>query len=541
MITVQEVLDNLEITFEEKCVIQKFENKIDAALYNSGGAPVRFDIKEQVSPKIAAAIQRKYEEGHWRVNVTAEAFTFFPMTLMSPPGSKPAAAKAQALPSMLTVPKTTQAAVPAGKRLLVRMPTRGRPAQAIRVLTEYRRMAGAPILLEVVVDEDDESMLACEVLQRLVALDCVVTVGKHKSKIEAVNGGRLTEWDVLLLASDDMMPVASGYAARVLEKMEEHWPHLDGAIYFSDGYQGVKLCSLPIFGKRLWEQYGHRIYEPEYTSLWSDAEQTEVLKAAGRLIYVDEVIIEHRHHVITGAADDLYRKNDAFWERDKAVYERRKEMKRERAQIGFDSPPLVLSLCICTVPARRAQLERLLEHLWAQILRLPGDLAHPYKPEVSAGYARTVEILVDAREGITIGEKRQNLYERARGHFVISVDDDDWVSHDYVARILTALCKNPDADCASLVGVMTTSGEDPKKFEHSIKYTEWANKEIYERTPNHLNAVRRELALQVGFPSKNHAEDHSFSTRLRPLLKSEASIGSTPAYLYWFIPHEDRK
>ncbi len=78
----------------------------------------------------------------------------------------------------------------AGKRLLVRMPTRGRAEQAVSVLTKYRNMAGCAILMEVVVDSDDTDTLRPEILQKLHALDCVVTVGEHASKIEACNGGR---------------------------------------------------------------------------------------------------------------------------------------------------------------------------------------------------------------------------------------------------------------------------------------------------------------------------------------------------------------
>jgi hypothetical protein len=96
----------------------------------------------------------------------------------------------------------------------------------------------------------------------------------------------------------------------------------------------------------------------------------------------------------------------------------------------------------------------------------------------------------------------------------------------------------PNADCVALRGVMTVFGEAEKTFEHSIKHTEW--KQIgatHVRPPNHLNPVRRELALQVGFLSATKGEDIDFSQRLRPLLKKEVSAGDAPLYMYWYQPN----
>lgn len=524
------------LTRDEERSLKKLEASVTAILYEHfGGAPVRFEFNERVLPQVAHALRYEAEEKGWRVtaSLTPEKLSMMlvPEILELSDGDLEEDDPAGQLPLMgnqaVMVPHE-------GPRLLVILPTRGRPAQVLSVIAEYRAKAGMPITIEVIIDDDDPTMMASNVLQRLSALGCVVTVGRHKSKIDACNGGKIRDWEVLLLASDDMMPIADGYAVRVMEAMEEHFPHLDGAIYFDDGYQGENLCTLPIFGRRLYDQFGY-VYEPSYTSLFSDTEQTCVLRALGRLQYIDEKIIEHRHHVWGRSPKDaLYQKNDAFWEKDKAVYESREAIRRPHAQIGFDTPPLWLSVCIATLPDRRPQLDRLLDHLYTQILRR--------KERVGAddGYVqclREVEILVDSREDITVGQKRQALLERTRGLYVAFIDDDDWVSHDYIDRVVGALRNNPGTDCASLKGVMTTAGAVPETFEHSIKHMEWRSEDgAHYRSPNHLNAVRRDLALKVGFPSLSHAEDFDYSKRLRPLLQREASTGDADLYHYWYWP-----
>jgi hypothetical protein len=383
-------------------------------------------------------------------------------------------------------------------------------------------MAGIPITIEVIIDEDDETMMDAQVLQRLDALGCIVTVGRHKSKVEACNAGRVKDWDILMLASDDMVPVADGYAKTVLDEMECYWPHLDGALGFNDGSENAKLLTLPVMGKRWYEQCGSVVYDPSYASLFCDTEQTVLWTEMGRLVTLPQVIVEHRHHVWGKSENDaLYRRNDALFKADEAIFNERKGQRFANAQFSFLTPPVWLSVCIATLPERNGQITRLVDELYRQ----RGALPHP----------GNVEIVIDANSG-TVGEKRQRLLEKTKGHFVAYIDDDDLCSHDYLARIVSALAAAPSVDCVAFTGIMTTSGGTPQKFTHSIG-AEWSNEgEVLHRSIGHLNPVRREIALQVGFLSLNHGEDFDYSTKLVPLLKTQTSLGELPAYFYLFNP-----
>jgi hypothetical protein len=106
------------------------------------------------------------------------------------------------------------------------------------------------------------------------------------------------------------------------------------------------------------------------------------------------------------------------------------------------------------------------------------------------------------------------------------------VSEDYVKKILEAIESNPD--CCGIQGIITFQGQGPRMFIHSLKYKEWFEQNnIYYRCPNHLNPVKREIALQVKFPETNFGEDKDYSTRLFPLLKEERFIsGVVYHYLY---------
>lgn len=538
MISSADAVAMIQMTRDEDRLLAKLEAAVDSALAGGKftGGTMTLEFKQVVEPKIAFALARKYEsQGNWRAvpqlvpafdgnedrlaNPALFKFSLTPVFFTPPVKmSAPTAKLEKVLPPVLSVAPS----LPGVKRLLVRMPTRGRPAQALAALAQYRALAGLPITIEVVIDEDDETMLDPRVLQRLRALECVITVGSHISKVEAVNDGRVAEWDVLLLASDDMMPVAENYGVRVLAEMDKHWPHLDGAIFFDDGMQKNNLCTLPIIGRNFYDRFEY-VYHSSYKSLFCDTEQTELWTAMGRLTYVDECVIEHRHHVWGKAENDaLYQRNDQLWAHDQKIYEARKTTRHhEMSQFTFDTPPLFLSICIVTMSSRRQQLNWLVDELYRQIK--------------SYDCAVQVEILIDSDEG-TIGEKRQRLIEKSKALFVCFIDDDDLCAHDYVERLLSEIHNEPDADCCSLNGVMTTAGGVPEKFEHSIKHQEWTFTDgVHKRGPNHLNVIRRDLALKVGFPSVSHSEDYAFSTGLRPLLKKEINMGDEPlySYLYW--------
>jgi len=173
-----------------------------------------------------------------------------------------------------------------------------------------------------------------------------------------------------------------------------------------------------------------------------------------------------------------------------------------------------LSILICSIDIRTELLSKLMSVL---DLQLNSD----------------VEVLVEKDNGkISIGKKRNILLRRAKGEYISYIDDDDLVSDDYVSKILEAISHKPD--CCGIEGEITTDGTNPRKFIHSIKYTDWFEKNgIYYRNPNHLNPIKKEIASQIGFPEIDHGEDKNYSANIYPLLNNEVYIDSVIYhYLY---------
>lgn len=170
-----------------------------------------------------------------------------------------------------------------------------------------------------------------------------------------------------------------------------------------------------------------------------------------------------------------------------------------------------LSILIATMPIRSVKLANLRVVLDRQLT-----------PEV--------EVITDSSMNYNIGTKRNKLLSLATGTYIIFQDDDDLISSDYIAKILEA-CKS-DCDCIGISGVISTNGGQERQWHISKDYQMWFERlGVYYRTPNHISPVKRELALQAGFPEIAFSEDYEYSMRLLPLLKTEVKI---PGILYYY-------
>ena len=175
---------------------------------------------------------------------------------------------------------------------------------------------------------------------------------------------------------------------------------------------------------------------------------------------------------------------------------------------------MILTIAIPTLEERKAEYAFLKASIMDQIKKLG---------------VKDVEVIsmCDDRE-LTIGEKRQKLYEMARGEWTVQVDDDDQLASDYLYHVLPALGKNPD--CVGYKEAVDFKGKARRISRISLEYTEWKTNKpstidvMYERSPFFKVPIRTELCRQAGVPFLRFAEDIEFAKRIRPLLTTEVFI-----------------
>ena len=223
-------------------------------------------------------------------------------------------------------------------KLLIKFPTRGRPQKFFYVLTLYYRfMRGKHYEFVISCDEDDETMNNEMIRNHFKQFpNLSVHYSKNANKVEAINAnmeGR--DFDILLLASDDMIPEIPGYDAHIKNTMLQTFPDGDGVLWFFDGHR-KDINTLSIFGKKYYDRFGY-IYNPEYKTWFCDNEFTAVGHGLRRQATIETVIIRHCHPDIAGYGHDkTYERNNDSDEKkeDNRIYLARKSR-------DFDIPQLL--------------------------------------------------------------------------------------------------------------------------------------------------------------------------------------------------------
>ena len=220
-------------------------------------------------------------------------------------------------------------------RILIKFPTRSRPKKFKDVLGKYIDYLSGKhdIRFVITMDKDDKSMNNAEMRAFLddtaKRVSLIYHYGDSKTKIEAVNADLEGEdADILLLASDDMVPQIECYDDVIATDMMKYFPEFDGALNYNDGLRKEKrqdLMTLAVLGWRLYEEWGY-IYHPGYISLYADQEQTEVCRRTGRLVDLPQCIIKH-DWPLHAERDALMQRNenDAMYTRDGAYFKYRKK------------------------------------------------------------------------------------------------------------------------------------------------------------------------------------------------------------------------
>lgn len=380
----------------------------------------------------------------------------------------------------------------------MKCPTRSRPQRVMATLATYVRLATQKDKIGIAVscDEDDTSMtrnLVKEELERtLRSVEWSrVFYSPNKSKIQACNANMAEieyPWDIVVLVSDDMIPQVSGWDDVIRSHMMSRFPDTNGILWFNDGYQGEKLNTLCVYGRKMYEEFGH-IYEPQYKSLFCDTELTDRCRKdlKDRCLYVPYCIIRHEHPG-TGFPqhnDPLYQHNGRFWTEDMTTYIRRKDY-------AYD-----WSVLIATIPGRERKLQSLLSSIREKVGRIAPELR--------------VEFCLDFdNKESSIGNKRQRLLDRAQGKYLCFIDDDDEITDAYVEDVLSMFYG--DFHTMRLRGQM-----GDYNFVHStaVKLTDpMATAEVFQRPPNHLNPMLADIAKLIRFKNAMYGEDLDWTINL---------------------------
>jgi hypothetical protein len=180
---------------------------------------------------------------------------------------------------------------------------------------------------------------------------------------------------------------------------------------------------------------------------------------------------------------------------------------------------ITLSILICSVDIeeRQIKLKKLISELHRQISK-------NYAEEI-------VEIIVDTDNmNKSVGKKRNDLIEKSQGEFICFIDDDDFVSENYLSTILYHLNSGIDI---LLIGIKhIKNGVNEIKILPSL-YIDNLNtgEAVFKTNHFHLCPHKKSIARNVLFECVNFAEDMLYSQNMVRHINNSYLI-SEPIYIY---------
>lgn len=340
-----------------------------------------------------------------------------------------------------------------------------------------------------------------------------IDVIEHPTLVSACNGGidANSPFDVLLICDETTIPIRTGYDATIHNLMRQHFPNLDGVISLQAvGTDGSKTVVAAV-GQKFYSKFGY-IYHPHYKTNLAQKELFETAALLGKFFVFNVPLFKKVSSEGRKLALDFEIRAD-------------EETHQFRRQANFNlntstGERIVLSILIPTLENRRDMFESIYNKLLNQI--------------TAASLTEKAEILYSRDNGEKpTGNKRNELLQASRGEYTCFVDDDDDVSSDYIARLCSAAHQHPD--CLRLEGIITVNGHNPRLFIHSLAYkTFFETNAVYYRPPNHLNPIRRDIAIRFKFPDKFISEDSDWTMQVcrSGLVKNELMPGNGPYYFY---------
>jgi glycosyltransferase involved in cell wall biosynthesis len=176
----------------------------------------------------------------------------------------------------------------------------------------------------------------------------------------------------------------------------------------------------------------------------------------------------------------------------------------------------MLSILIPSIPERLETLYKLVKELEKQI---------DYCDKVHSSLGK-VEVLIDDSKrflegGLSIGEKRNSLLNRATQDYVCFLDDDEGIAPNYVETLLRLCNEGKDVctfkslfkcdDYWTVIDMGLNNPNEEATPDREVKRNAW-----------HVCPIRKRIAIAHQFSSLNHNEDWDWMQRVLQNIRSEA-------------------
>jgi glycosyltransferase involved in cell wall biosynthesis len=131
---------------------------------------------------------------------------------------------------------------------------------------------------------------------------------------------------------------------------------------------------------------------------------------------------------------------------------------------------------------------------------------------------------------VSIGYKRNAVLRASHGKFVAFVDDDDWVSPDYIQQIMTAIDAHGDVDVITFNNHSFIDSDTAAEVIMELgNPNQPYNPKRFLRAAWHTCAWRSDIAKTFNFPDSSYGEDWAWAEKCN---KSASTTYHIDAFLH---------
>jgi hypothetical protein len=213
-------------------------------------------------------------------------------------------------------------------KILIKIPTLRRPIQLINCIESFKNQCNNLDNIKIIISADNLDELTKSIKNQILQYNFIkLCFGNYKNKIDAYNSNlENTDFDVLVLASDDMVVVKNNYDIVISNYMNSYFPDTDGCLWFDTGEGNNITNTITIIGKKLFEKI-KPIYNPRYLAYFCDDEFTQKCIKLGKIVRIEDCLIKHNISPhLQMHNDSTYLKSLKYSIIDKATYKIRKNV-----------------------------------------------------------------------------------------------------------------------------------------------------------------------------------------------------------------------
>jgi hypothetical protein len=316
------------------------------------------------------------------------------------------------------------------------------------------------------------------VYEKLLCVGNLDIITVDSGPIVGINYGlELCDFDIILPIITPVTNTAKGYDENIVKIYQFYSPNLDGIVIFDNS-------TIPAIGKNWYDQF-KCVYYNQYTEVHTAYEDLINLSR-----YINKFYRSNIKPIMTKSFVEESRTKD-------------KEILAKRIENNFGLKQPLLSILTPTLAGRNM----VRQILFSQINHQKRLLLNP----------NDVEFCNLSDDGqLTIGEKRNILTKNARGKYITCVDDDDFISEDYMKQLLQCIRDGEDLDCITFIMFNHIFGEYDRHQKHSncifnttLPFSKLSDREDGRyRYFSHICCIRSEIAKKFIFPHVDKGEDN---------------------------------